>query len=139
LSSNFIPDFLLTTILTDFYIEVDPHGASGADQSFYVSASPPSIQFGVGGVDDAEDGDVIIHEYVHGLSDFASPASNTGLERRAIDEGYGDYFAASYSRGYSEYDWFNIFNWDAHNEYWAGRNANTDKHYPEDNNNNYYY
>ena len=125
-------------VLTDFYIEVDPHGASGADQSFYVSASPPSIQFGVGGVDDAEDGDVIIHEYVHGLSDFASPASNTGLERRAIDEGYGDYFAASYSRGYSEYDWFNIFNWDAHNEYWAGRNANTDKHYPEDNSDNYY-
>ena len=125
-------------VLTDFYIEVDPHGASGADQSFYVSASPPSIQFGVGGVDDAEDGDVIIHEYVHGLSDFASPASNTGLERRAIDEGYGDYFAASYSRGYSEYDWFNIFNWDAHNEYWAGRNANTNKHYPEDNSDNYY-
>jgi len=37
--------------LTDFYIEVDPHGASGADQSFYVSADIPSIQFGEGGVE----------------------------------------------------------------------------------------
>lgn len=124
--------------LTNFYIEVDPHGASGADQSFYVSAEPPSIQYGVGGVDDAEDADVIIHEFVHALSDFAAPESNTGLERRAIDEGFADYFAASYSRSYSEYNWFEIFNWDGHNEYWTGRNANTDKHYPEDNSDNYY-
>ena len=126
------------TSLQDFYIEIDPHGASGADQSFYVSAAIPTIQFGEGGVDDAEDADVIVHEFGHALSDHASPLSNTGLERRAIDEGYGDYFAASYSRKFSDYNWENIFSWDGHNEFWFGRNANTSKHYPEDNSDNIY-
>ncbi len=124
--------------LHDFYIEVDPHGASGADQSFYVSAAIPSIQYGEGGVDDAEDADVIIHEFTHALSDHASPGSNTGLERRAIDEGYGDYFAVSHSRTYSDYKWEEVFTWDGHNEFWFGRNADTDKHYPEDNSDNIY-
>lgn len=124
--------------MQNFYIEIDPHGASGADQSFYVSAIIPSIQYGEGGVDDAEDADVICHEYGHALSDHAAPGSNTGIERRAIDEGYGDYFAASYSRGYSDYNWEKIFSWDGHNEFWFGRNADSDKHYPEDNSDNYY-
>ncbi len=124
--------------LQNFYIEIDPHGASGGDISFYVSAAIPSIQFGEGGVDDAEDADVIIHEYTHAISDQASPLSNSGLERRALDEGYGDYFAASYSRKFSDYEWAKIFSWDGHNEFWFGRNADTDKHYPEDNNDNYY-
>jgi len=124
--------------LQNFYIEIDPHGASGGDVSFYVSAVIPSIQFGEGGVDDAEDADVIIHEYSHAISDQASPLSNSGLERRALDEGYGDYFAASYSRKFSDYGWAKIFSWDGHNEFWFGRNADTDKHYPEDNSDNYY-
>ncbi len=126
------------TDLQNFYIEIDPHGASGADQSFYVSAAIPSIQLGEGGVDDAEDADVIVHEYGHALSDQAAPETNDGLERRALDEGYGDYFAASYSRMYSDYRWNFIFSWDGHNEFWAGRNANTNKHYPEDNSADYY-
>ena len=126
------------TDLQNFYIEIDPHGASGADQSFYVSAAIPSIQLGEGGVDDAEDADVIVHEYGHALSDQAAPGTNNGLERRALDEGYGDYFAASYSRMFSDYRWNYIFSWDGHNEFWAGRNANTNKHYPEDNSADYY-
>lgn len=124
--------------LQNFYIEIDPHGASGADQSFYVSAAIPTIQFGEGGVDDAEDADAIVHEFTHAISDKASPESNSGLERRALDEGYGDYFAASYSRMFSDYHWNLIFSWDGHNEFWNGRNANTNKHYPEDNSADYY-
>ena len=124
--------------LHNFYLEVDPHGASGADQSFYTGLPFPSIQYGEGGVDDAEDADVIIHELTHAFSDHASPNTNTGLERRAVDEGYGDYFAVSYSRTYSDFLWKNVFSWDGHNEFWFGRNADTDKHYPEDNNDNYY-
>jgi hypothetical protein len=124
--------------LQHFYIEIDPHGASGADQSFYISAAVPSIQFGEGGVDDGEDADVIIHEFTHAVSDQAASLSNSGLERRAMDEGYGDYFAASYSRKFSDHQWGQIFSWDGHNEFWFGRNADTDKHYPEDNSDNYY-
>lgn len=118
--------------ISEFYLQVDPHGAGGADQSFYVAGSPPSIQYGEGGVDDAEDADVIVHEYTHALSDNASPGSNSGFERRAVDEGYGDYFAVSYSRSFSDYNWQNVFSWDGHNEFWSGRDANTTKHYPED-------
>ncbi|MFN3940010.1 MAG: T9SS type A sorting domain-containing protein, partial [Chitinophagales bacterium] len=118
--------------LQDFYIEVDPHGASGADQSFFTGGVIPTIQYGEGGVDDAEDADVIIHEYAHALSHQASPGSNTGFERRAADEGYGDYLAASYSRQFSDYMWGNVFNWDGHNEFWSGRQVNTTKVYPTD-------
>lgn len=120
------------SVLQDFYMEVDPHGASGADQSFFTGGIVPSIQYGEGGVDDAEDADVIIHEYAHALSNQASPGSNTGFERRAADEGYGDYLAASYSRQFSDYLWGNIFNWDGHNEFWNGRQVNTTKVYPTD-------
>lgn len=119
-------------LISNFYLQIDPHGAGGADQSFFVSGTPPSIQYGEGGVDDAEDADVIIHEYTHALSDHASPGSNSGFERRAVDEGYGDYFAVSYSRSYSDFNWQNVFSWDGHNEFWSGRDANTTKHYPED-------
>lgn len=120
------------TSLQDFYLEADPHGASGADQSFFVGGAIPSIQYGEGGVDDAEDADVLVHEYVHALSNNAAPASNSGFERRAIDEGYGDYFAASYSRQFSDYNYSDVFNWDGHNEFWSGRNVNSSKVYPED-------
>ena len=118
--------------LYNFYIEIDPHGAGGADQSYFVGGEVPSIQYGEGGVDDAEDADVLIHEYTHALSFHAAPNTNDGTERRAADEGYGDYFAVSYSRMFSDYNWENVFSWDGHNEFWAGRNANTNKHYPED-------
>lgn len=118
--------------LKNFYIEIDTHGAGGADQSFFTGSSTLNIQYGEGGVDDAEDADVLIHEFGHALSYHASPESNSGLERRSIDEGYCDYFAASYSRSFSEYKWNEIFNWDGHNEFWSGRDANTAKHYPED-------
>jgi len=118
--------------LYNFYIEIDPHGAGGADQSFFIAGAVPSIQYGEGGVDDAEDADVLIHEYAHALSHHAAPNSNSGTQRRAADEGYGDYFAVSYSRMFSDYNWENVFSWDGHNEFWSGRNANTTKHYPED-------
>ncbi len=119
-------------------LSIDTHGASGADQSFYTGGANPAIQYGEGGVDDAEDADVILHEYGHALSDYASPGSNLGLERHAIDEAYGDYFAVSYSRGFSDFNWGDVFSWDGHNEFWAGRNADTEKHYPEDNGLDYY-
>lgn len=110
---------------------VDTHALDGADNSFF-NPSSFSVVFGEGGVDDAEDADVVIHEYTHGLSHLASPGSNTGSERQAIDEALGDYLATSYSRSFSDYGWERMFSWDGHNEYWQGRRVDTDKHYPED-------
>lgn len=111
----------------------DPHGEGTADNSAFTnSGNILRLSFGIGGVDDAEDADVIVHEYTHALSYAAAPESNSGGDRRAIDEGLGDYFAASYSKDISTYNWENVFSWDGHNEYWLGRSVATNKHYPED-------
>ncbi|MCB9227904.1 MAG: T9SS type A sorting domain-containing protein [Chitinophagales bacterium] len=108
-------------------ISVDTHGNNGADNSFFSPATPLRLIFGEGGVDDAEDADVIIHEYGHAISHFAAPGSNSGSQRNAIDEGFGDYVAVSYSKGYSNYKWNEVFSWDGHNEFWSGRDANSSK------------
>lgn len=106
---------------------VDAHGNNGADNSFFSPTSPPRLVFGQGGVDDAEDADVIIHEYAHAISNFASPGSNSGVERRGLDEGFGDYLATSYSRQLNMYNSDLVFSWDGHNEFWAGRISNSNK------------
>jgi zinc metalloprotease ZmpB len=119
------------TDMTGWQLQVDAHGDI-KDNSFFLSSVPPRVIFGDGGVDDAEDADVIVHEYGHGLSYWAAPNTTTGDERLALDEGFGDYLAASYSRSLNEYNWANVFSWDGHNEFWEGREANTGKFYPDD-------
>ena len=119
--------------LMNYAIPADAHALGGADQSNFSSfIFPPQLNFGEGGVDDAEDADVIIHEYGHAISFACAQNTNNGVERNAIDEGLCDYFAASYSKSISAYHWFDIFNWDGHNEFWDGRTANSNKHYPGD-------
>jgi len=112
-------------------VRFDPHGSEGEDNSFY--SYDGHLEFGEGGVDDGEDPDVIIHELGHGVHDWIT---NGLLSREeGLSEGFGDYFATSYSRSkglYStsdeEYNW--VFKWDAHNEYWPGRVVNSDSLYP---------
>ena len=57
------------------------------------------LRFGKGGVDDAEDAEVILHEYGHAIQDAQQPTGSYGgsLEAGAIGEGFGDYFAATVS------------------------------------------
>jgi Zn-dependent metalloprotease len=53
------------------------------------------LRFGKGGVDDAEDAEVIIHEYGHAIHFQSSPTFyGAGEESGAIGEGFGDYLAA---------------------------------------------
>lgn len=127
------------TNIVDYPIVVDPHALSGSDNSnFNAGFNPPRLQFGEGGVDDAEDADVIIHEFGHAIMHSAAPGTNNGTQRRALDEAAGDYFAASYSRFLSPNRWSDVFTWDGHNQYWSGRSAVSTDHYPEDLNNNLY-
>jgi len=127
------------TGLMDYAIHADAHALNGSDNSqFNPGMNPPSLAFGNGGVDDAEDADVIVHEYGHAIMHSAAPNSNVGTQRRALDEAIGDYFAASYSRHLNPFRWEDVFTWDGHNEFWAGRSAVSDKHYPEDLVNNIY-
>lgn len=125
------------TNLANFPIPCDAHGFNGQDQSAFIW-SPQQLIFGEGGVDDAEDADVIIHEYGHVLSFNAAPNTVVGNERRALDEALGDYMAASYSKTFSELNYWKVFNWDGHNEFWPGRLASSNDHYPEDLANNLY-
>jgi len=53
------------------------------------------LRFGTGGVDDAEDADVILHEYGHSMHDSQVPGFGLGPEAGAIGEGFGDYWAAT--------------------------------------------
>ncbi|HET9033210.1 MAG TPA: hypothetical protein VFN25_09920 [Dokdonella sp.] len=115
-------------------VRFDPHGFDGDDNSSFSSGSD-QLQFGEGGVDDAEDSDVILHELGHGLHDWIT---NGGLsQNEGLSEGVGDYFASSYNRSTGHWtpadpQWFWMFHWDGHNEYWSGRvtNYNVGHSYP---------
>jgi hypothetical protein len=112
-------------------LEVDVHAYGGADNSGY-TAKHHTLQFGDGGVDDAEDGEVVIHEFTHSLSEIASPNNTIGTQREAMEEGSCDYFAKSYSRTYNDNTPNQIFSWDGHNPFWSGFGINTKRIYPND-------
>ncbi len=124
-------DSLGLTGICEHPVKADARGSFG-DNSFFTSDdSGGLLQFGVGGVDDGEDADVILHEYAHALSACAAPGTNEGFERKAADEGFGDYVAASTSYDLSPYRWADIFTWDGHNEFWAGRSAQEPRTWPQ--------
>ncbi len=67
----------------------------GYDNSFATDHPNLELRFGKGGVDDAEDADVILHEYGHALHFSSSPTFyGDGEQSGAIGEGFGDYWAA---------------------------------------------
>ncbi len=74
-------------------LEVDAHG-SRDDNSWY-SPGARQLSFGTGGVDDAEDGETILHEFGHALQDAIVPDFGQSEQAAAMGEGFGDYWAAS--------------------------------------------
>lgn len=75
-------------------IEVNIDGETD-DNSHYDPATK-SLTFGTGGVDDAEDADIILHEYGHAIQDDQVPGFGEGDEAGAMGEGFGDFLAASF-------------------------------------------
>ena len=68
----------------------------GADNSFETDHPKDELRFGKGGVDDAEDAEVILHEYGHAI--HQSQGFNFDPEENgAISEGFGDYWAVTVS------------------------------------------
>jgi hypothetical protein len=67
------------------------------DNSFY-SPSSDSITYGTGGVDDAEDLDIILHEYGHAIQDDQVPGFGSSEEAGSIGEGFGDYWGVTMSQ-----------------------------------------
>ncbi len=66
----------------------------GLDNSFETDHPKDELRFGKGGVDDAEDAEVILHEYGHAI--HQSQGFNFAPEENgAISEGFGDYWAVT--------------------------------------------
>jgi len=108
-------------------VRFDPHGEYGDDNSHFSSACE-CLSFGEGGVDDAQDADVLVHELGHAMHYFVTGGHLS--QTQGLSEGTGDYQIASYSRSFTDqwapsdpaYYW--SFSWDGHNEYWSGRVLN---------------
>jgi len=129
-------------------IQVNVNGTT-ADNSFYTSTGGGmgSLTFGSGGVDDAEDAEVILHEYGHAMQDNASPGvwrteGTAGVAARtgAMSEGFGDYWAASllaqqFGQASTPFE-TTLMEWDATsympNSPPSARSITSGKRYPQD-------
>ena len=97
------------------------------------------LRFGKGGVDDAEDAEVILHEYGHAIQDSqVTPFGfGTSVEAGSIGEGFADYFAVTVSDVIAPTsDPACVADWDSVS-YTSGtphclRRVDGDLHYPED-------
>jgi len=120
----------LTCLQHNGIVYYDPHAFNGADNSSYGGGN---LNFGGGGVDDAEDVDVILHELGHGIHDWITNGHLSQVD--GLSEGTGDYWANSYKRGLGFWEitddqYFWVFGWDGHNPFWSGRVTNYAATYP---------
>jgi hypothetical protein len=121
--------------LVQYPIKVDASSSTG-DNSFFRFTPDTSLNFGLGGIPDAEDADVVVHEYTHAISFDINPFSSFAQERGSIEEAICDAMAAIRSKAYTTFNWRRIFNYDGPNPvsagfvaFWAGRNGNSSKTY----------
>ena len=109
------------------------------DNSFYEPGSD-LLLFGTGGVDDAEDVEVIWHEYGHAIQDAQVPGFGRSERAGAIGEGFGDYWAVTMSQGNTtdtvKTPWACVMDWDATSYTTTTphclRRTDTDKVFPDD-------
>ncbi len=87
----------------------------GGDNSFYRNGtSKLTITLGKGGVDDAEDADVIVHEYGHSVQDDQVPNFGSSPDAGAIGEAFGDYLAVTVTQPYTPQSlWPCVADWDS--------------------------
>lgn len=114
--------FVGATGIQEGSISVDSDGYNGADNSYY-SPSSNRLAFGHGCVDDNEDADVILHEYMHAITHDINPSWGGG-HTGAIGEGVGDYWGGSYSYSTPNGPTYHpawAFTWDGRLACWAGR------------------
>ncbi len=108
----------------------------GYDNSFATDHPKDELRFGKGGVDDAEDAEVILHEYGHAIH-FSQGFAFASEEAGAISEGFGDYWAADVTNIVAPTpDPACVADWDSvsytRNTPHCLRRVDGDKHYPAD-------
>jgi zinc metalloprotease ZmpB len=74
-----------------FDVKIDQYGGDNS----YQTDKPYRVRLGKGGVDDAEDAEVIVHEYGHAVHASQVPGYGQSEEAGSIGEAWGDYFAVS--------------------------------------------
>ena len=113
--------------------------AMADDNSWYLP-SQDLIQTGTGGVDDAEDPEVVWHEDGHATQDDQVPGFGRSEQAGAIGEGFGDYMAVTMGQIYGKDTKLTpttcVMDWDS-TSYTPGpkhclRTTDTDKIYPDD-------
>jgi subtilisin-like proprotein convertase family protein/Zn-dependent metalloprotease len=102
----------------------------GEDDNSDYSSVEDRIRYGDGGVDDSDDGEIVVHEYGHAVHEDIVPGFVYSGESGAISEGFGDYLGASLGNNPL------VGEWDG-TAYNPGpppflRRTDTTKHYPED-------
>jgi hypothetical protein len=121
--------------LTNYQLHVDAHGRGDDNSSFSFGDPPFYLIFGTGGVPDAEDADVINHEYTHACINSIAPKTidpTNPNDRLALEEGSCDFIATQFSKMQTTNNWRWFANWDGY--FWSGnnnggRNTNSSKVY----------
>ena len=95
------------------------------------------IRLGKGGVDDAEDAEVILHEYGHAIHDSQVAGFGSSLEAGSIGEAFGDYWAVTVTNVLAPTpDAPCVADWDAVSYTSTTphclRRVDMNRHYPED-------
>ena len=121
--------------LTNYQLHVDAHGRGDDNSSFSFGDPPFYLIFGTGGVPDAEDADVINHEYTHACINSIAPKTidpTNPNDRLSLEEGSCDFIATQFSKMQTTNNWRWFANWDGY--FWSGntnggRNTNSSKVY----------
>lgn len=74
-----------------FPVKIDQYGGDNS----YQTDKPFRVRLGKGGVDDAEDAEVIVHEYGHAVHQSQVPGFGQSLDAGSIGEAWGDYFGVT--------------------------------------------
>lgn len=130
-AARYIQSLGFTNLCTET-IKVNVHG-DFVNNSYY-NNDTREITFGTWYIDDAEDADIILHEYCHSILDEQVPGFGLNWSTCPLAEGFGDYFAACF---FSEIN--NGFNRECVGD-WNGigkigdcvGRVDSKKHYPED-------
>ena len=85
-----------------FNVKIDQFGGDNS----YQTDKPYRIRLGKGGVDDAEDAEVIVHEYGHAVHASQVPGYGASLDAGSIGESFGDYLGVTVGlAAVAQYGW----------------------------------
>ncbi len=85
------PGQLPAIVHQSFPVKINQYGGDNS----YQTDKPYRVRLGKGGVDDAEDAEVIVHEYGHAVHASQVPGYGTSLDAGSIGEAFGDYLAVT--------------------------------------------